>query len=150
MESEDNTVLHKRGLSKKGVWLLAAFVSAGFTAVYMQIEPRWLVCAVVFALLYWRLSRGVAQGFRDKAATSLEAAGSAGTAPANGKKSVRERGRIACLVVAAALSASIVLGYHIAITGSAYSGTIDTSFITPYSWLDVPASSLSVLQLGCC
>lgn len=59
MEGGDGTVLHKRGLSKKGVWLLIAFVSAGFTAVYMQIEPRWLVCAVVFALLYWRLSRGV-------------------------------------------------------------------------------------------
>lgn len=139
MEGGDSTVLHKRGLSKKGVWLLIAFVSAGFTAVYMQIEPRWLVCAVVFALLYWRLSRGVAQGSRDKAATPPEAAGSAGAAPMNEKEPRKKRGCIACPVVAATLSASIVLGYHIAIMGSAYSGTIDTSFITPYSWLDVPA-----------
>lgn len=54
------------------------------------------------------------------------------------KKSLR-----GCLVlvslVSAALAASVVLDYHIEITESAYSGTIETSYISPYTVLDIAA-----------
>ena len=99
---------------KQNLLIILAAISNFFLCLYLQFEPR-----VVFGVAFFLLTL--------KAATFLK-----GT-------SFQKRELIAIGLFAFLFSLSLILGFHITITGSTYDGSAFENYISPYSIIDFVA-----------
>ena len=99
--------------------MILAFSSSYFLARYLQFEPEPLIRIALFFLLIMLLKKRVDTG--------------------RGLK----KHEAACLTAFSfLLTLSLVLGYHIVIEGSTYTGLLTENYISPYSVIDMVAFAL--------
>lgn len=99
---------------KQVLLIVLSAISNFFLSYYLQFEPRALFGIVFFLLTL-------------KAATSLKGV------------SFQRRELIAIGLFAFLFDLSLILGFHITITGSAYDGSAFENYISPYSIIDFVA-----------
>jgi hypothetical protein len=104
---------------------IISWICACATARYMQIQPEPIVRLLVFCVLLLLSTK-----YFDKC-LRLE------------KLPIPTKGRLTVLLTMAlfsfALACSIILGYHIVISGHPSNGRVNDNYISNYSWLDLPA-----------